>query len=323
MPRPDLIIVARGGGSLEDLWSFNEEIVVRAAAASAIPLISAVGHETDFTLIDFAADRRAPTPTAAAEMAVPVRSELIAAVSGLGGRLDAAARRQVENRQRDLRAAARALPAPDDLLALPRRAFDALAGRIGLALLANAQAHRTQFERAAARLSLAGLARLVERAGERLATAAERKRLFYLRRLERLRTRLDAAMRLLDAVSYRSVLARGFALVMADGEPVRAAAAVPRGKALDIEFHDGRVTAVSNGPTATPRRRRKPSDDGSQGSLLYADLQAHDVAALAGHSEIDKTGFGERADAPHETDSSARHHRPGRPRRRWRPHLCA
>ncbi len=102
--RPDVLIVARGGGSLEDLWSFNEEIVVRAAAESSIPLISAVGHETDWTLIDHVADRRAPTPTGAAEIAVPVRSELIAAVDGVAGRLIGSMFRRIEAGRRELRA---------------------------------------------------------------------------------------------------------------------------------------------------------------------------------------------------------------------------
>ena len=266
LPRPDLIIVARGGGSLEDLWGFNEEIVVRAAVASGIPLISAVGHETDFTLLDFAADRRAPTPTAAAEMAVPVRSELVAAVGGYGGRLAAGALRYLEAGRRELRAAVRALPKAEDLLAQARRSFDELASRIGLALLANARVHRTEFEKASGRLSISGLQRMVERAGERLITAGERKRVALGRRMERLNAQLDAVAKLLEVVSYRSVLARGFALVSTDGEPVRSASAVPRGKALAIEFHDGHVAAVSNGLTA-PRKRRGP-DDGSQGSLL-------------------------------------------------------
>ena len=124
LPRPDLMIVARGGGSLEDLWSFNEEIVVRAAAASFIPLISAVGHETDVTLIDFAADRRAPTPTAAAEMAVPVRSELMLDVECLARRALASWRRNQEARRSELRSAVRALPGADEVLALPRQRLD-------------------------------------------------------------------------------------------------------------------------------------------------------------------------------------------------------
>ena len=293
LPRPDLLIVARGGGSLEDLWSFNEEIVVRAAADSHIPLISAVGHETDYTLIDYAADVRAPTPTAAAEIAVPVRSELIAAVGDFGNRLAGATLRHVESNRRELRLAARALPRPEDLFAMPRRVFDELSNRLGLGLLANARVHRTQFERTAGRLSLAGLDRAIVRAGEqleavfarrdvfyirnversreRLNTAGERKARFLTHGVERLRARLDGLAKLLDVVSYRSILERGFALVSdtESGEPVRAAAAVPKGKVLDIEFHDGHVSAISGGATTPrPRRRKPPSEDGSQGSLL-------------------------------------------------------
>ena len=191
--RPDVLIIARGGGSLEDLWSFNEEIVVRAAAESAIPLISAIGHETDTTLIDFAADLRAPTPTGAAEMAVPVRAELLAAVGGLGGRLEGAAFRQIETRRRELRAAIRGLPRPDDLLAMARRGFDEVAARLPRALFANTLSHRARLDRSIALLTPAVLRRRLERAGDRLEGLAERQARALVVLAERKRARFERA----------------------------------------------------------------------------------------------------------------------------------
>jgi exodeoxyribonuclease VII large subunit len=287
--KPDLLIVARGGGSLEDLWSFNEEIVVRAAANSMIPLISAVGHETDVTLIDFAADRRAPTPTAAAEMAVPVRAELIAEIMSKARRALACWQRAQDHRRTELRAASRALPRAEDLLAVPRQRLDSCAERLPRALRANAQIHHTQYSRVAGRLAPQLLRTNVERrrlrldactqrlgtalktykdtqtsrisrARERVTVLAERTARAMAAMMTARETRLERSYQLLRAFSYQSVLERGFALVRdGAGHPLRAAASVEPGMTLDIEFADGCVGATArdvrqtrSAPAATP-----------------------------------------------------------------------
>lgn len=192
IPRPDVLIVARGGGSLEDLWGFNEEVVVRAAAGSAIPLISAVGHETDTTLIDYASDLRAPTPTAAAELAVPVRLELLATLEALGARLTRGIGQGVTLRRQRLRDLGRALPRVETLVATPRQRLDAAAMRLGSGLgLAVAKKHR-EFDRAAGRLQPAALRGLVARQQDLLGARQERLARAILLRLERRGERLEA-----------------------------------------------------------------------------------------------------------------------------------
>jgi exodeoxyribonuclease VII large subunit len=200
IPRPDLIIVARGGGSIEDLWGFNEEVVARAAAASEIPLISAVGHETDTTLIDYVADRRAPTPTAAAELAVPVRLELLAWVGEQEARLRRAATQSVQSRSQRLRDLSRALPRAEALLATPRQRLDRAGERLPAALRHLTQAGHLRLSRAAAGLR-PGVLRapvaqkrdrlvgLTARLGPALFRAAAEKR----REFTRLAPRLDPA----------------------------------------------------------------------------------------------------------------------------------
>lgn len=253
VPRPDLIIVARGGGSIEDLAAFNEESVVRAAAASTIPLISAVGHETDTTLIDYASDWRAPTPTAAAERAVPVRADLVAHIATLGARLAQASARSMALRAERSRALAARLPAPRRLIELPAQRLDDLAGRLPRGLEgARARAGRRLAEAGGA-LRPALLAARISRAGAALAAAGLRPRLL-VRRAELDAQRLAATARLLGSLGPDQVLARGYALVLAPGGALVPRAADARAqRALTIRFADGEVETQPLGPGSQPR----------------------------------------------------------------------
>ena len=234
---PDLIIVARGGGSIEDLWAFNEEIVVRAVAGSAIPVISAVGHETDTTLCDFAADRRAPTPTAAAELAVPVRAELMAQVQSLGARAERCARRTHERLGERLEALLRHWPAEADLLAPQRQRLDELGDRLPRGLRARLDRARGELGHAAGALRPGLLIHAQARAAERLA----------------------ALWRIAEAAHPERPLARGYALVRDHGGRVLTSAAATRAaRHLDLKFHDGDVEASVDGQAPAPRRGPLP-----------------------------------------------------------------
>jgi exodeoxyribonuclease VII large subunit len=286
-----VLIVARGGGSLEDLWAFNEEVVVRAAAASEVPLIAAVGHETDWTLIDLAADRRAPTPTAAAEMAVPVRADLAGQVLDLERRMAAAGARMVSDRRERVEGLACGLPdarrlvedhmqrLDDTFERLAQAARGLLRDRAGrIAQLAAGLIHpRRQLGQARERLDdlagrLDGLRRQAlkpQRQAFDAVDAARRLERAVKGRLDEAETILRGLERVLESMNYKAVLQRGYAVVRRGEEVLTRAAQVAGGAALEIEFHDGRVAAVAAGSARReppPRPERDP--DGKQGTLL-------------------------------------------------------
>ncbi|MDP1747810.1 MAG: exodeoxyribonuclease VII large subunit [Reyranella sp.] len=300
VPRPDVLIVARGGGSLEDLWAFNEEIVVRAAAASEIPLISAVGHETDTTLIDFASDRRAPTPSAAAEMAVPVRADLLTEVLDYAKRLAGGMTRLLRESTMELAGLARGLGDPRRLIEERQQRLDVSGERLALATRQLVERHghalaaarlvephavikaKEQLLVAEARALRSAMERFkgdtlqkIGRTSDHLEQFGDRLKRHSADLLVQGQRQVDQAAKLLESYSFHSVLTRGFALVRdQDGAPVLAAAGTRTGDALQIEFADGRIGArVTDAPTTTPRPpavppRRRDSGSGNQGSLL-------------------------------------------------------
>ena len=254
--KPDLLIVARGGGSLEDLWPFNEEIVVRATAASAIPLISAIGHETDTTLIDFASDFRAPTPTAAAERAVPVRADLLAELASLNARQKRTMGRVVGDAKTRLHSAARALPKPDEILATARQRLDVAASKLPKALKANVQVHAVLLDRSSGKLSIKPMAQRAAEQHRRLRDQQDRLSKGMKQLTTRKSDQLKSELKLFASLGYQSVLKRGFAVIRDQhGKPLQGIASVVPPASLEIEMQDGRINVA-----ATPKK--------SQGSLF-------------------------------------------------------
>ncbi|HXV23792.1 MAG TPA: exodeoxyribonuclease VII large subunit [Alphaproteobacteria bacterium] len=291
VPRPDLLIVARGGGSLEDLWAFNEEVVVRAAAESAIPLIAAVGHETDTTLIDFAADRRAPTPTAAAEIAVPVRAELLGQLIERERRMVQGMNRMLRERGVRIEGLGRGLPEPARLIADKEQRLDQWVERILNCREVEFRRRRDQVNaawsrmrtprervieassradllsgrlEAAARAFIAQTQRSSERIADRLRPELA------LRLVEGAQSHLHRLAGLLESFSYERVLERGFVLVCdAEGGPVTSAAAVSSGMGLRLRFRDGERHAVAtDGPKPARAKAKAVGGKDPQGSLL-------------------------------------------------------
>ena len=249
IPRPDLVIVARGGGSIEDLWCFNEEVVVRAVAACPIPIISAVGHETDTTLVDFAADLRAPTPTAAAEIAVPVREELLQQLAELALRKRRAVNRPLQLGRERLIARAERLPKPQALFSPHAQRLDQAAERLRRGLVDRTHLARGSFERVGSRLSLPLLSARLERAQERLVGLA----------------RLHASL------NPDAVLQRGYVRVTgADGATLTTRAAAADQDSLVLHFRDGDLK-VAPGDAASAPSRARPAPKApppEQGKLL-------------------------------------------------------
>ena len=294
MPRPDLVIVARGGGSIEDLWAFNEEAVVRAVAGCTIPIISAVGHETDTTLCDFAADRRAPTPTAAAEIAVPVRAELLAGIVAIGQRIGQAARRDSARAAERYAHVARRLPTRDSLLGAQRQKLDDLAERLPRGLSRRLAEARGELAQAAGALRPRLLAARVEReratldrlhrdltrvAAVPVQDARRRLDRHPLRlatvttRLGEARLRLDQLWRVAQSLNPDLVLARGYARVEADGHVVPSAARASVAGRMRLIFADGSVdvattTTATPGPLRAIRRRHRRAAGPSRRPVL-------------------------------------------------------
>ena len=243
MPRPELIIVARGGGSIEDLWGFNEDSVVRAAAESEIPLISAVGHETDTTLIDFASDLRAPTPTAAAEYAVPVRADLMGWLSSMDERRVRSLSTGLEIKRQRLKDLSRGLPAPDELVAMSTQRLDSISERLPRALITVSNNKRTILLQTSAGLRGSLLKnKLVDRseAINRFVKSIQSNMKVIIQRNQ---SALESLERLRQTLGYEATLQRGYAVIRNEnGGIVTSVKVADVSKSLEIEFQDGKTS---------------------------------------------------------------------------------
>lgn len=280
VPRPDLLIVARGGGSLEDLWAFNEEDVVRAAAESQIPLISAVGHETDTTLIDYVSDRRAPTPTAAAEIAVPVRSELLAYTEDLDRRVRRGLLRSIHDKREKLSGLARGLRDPQSMLQDKVQHLDHLDNRLRSTMLNLVGLRKQQYASVSGQLRPELLSRGFAQNFERLENYGGRMNRAALVTKDRADARLKASTRLLESLSFNQVLARGYAIVKdANGKVISRRENAAEGMSAEIQFVDGTQNAIFTSPGGEGAQVPKPkktiqkkqadkAEKPTQGSLL-------------------------------------------------------
>ncbi len=267
MPKPDLIIVARGGGSLEDLWGFNEEIVVRAVANCDIPLISAIGHETDTTLIDYVSDKRAPTPTAAAEIAVPVKRDLLYMVDDRGHRLKQAINRLNEWRVQKLISAKRGLPKLRDILMQPSQRLDHIILRLTGALKQGTAQKRTQYERLAGRLSPLPFKQNISNNQQNIAQLTTRLKRSFEHKLKQKKNDLSALSKLLNSLSYKGILNRGFALVVDDkGRSLKSISQAKPSKTIQIKLADGMFGAIVSGKPQ--KLDKKPKTNNKQGNLF-------------------------------------------------------
>jgi exodeoxyribonuclease VII large subunit len=263
-PRPDLLIVARGGGSMEDLWTFNEEVVVRASASSTIPLISAVGHETDTTLIDYASSVRAPTPTAAAEMAVPVLSDLREGLAMQGQRLTRAITRKHQEYGQRIEGLARGLIHPEKMLEARIQRADEWGERLNGAIQQRLNVRMERFNAMMERFSPLRLMQQVEVKAERLQQIDGRLQQAFGVRLERSATRLEAAGRMLEILSHQSALQRGFAYVTGQGGALIASVKDVTSTPMTLHFHDGEVVVSTQHPAPAPKKKAPTLPPASQ-----------------------------------------------------------
>ncbi len=278
IPRPDIVIVARGGGSVEDLWCFNDEGLARTVATASIPIISAVGHETDTTLIDFVSDRRAPTPTGAAEIATPVLADLRYAVADLSRRLVRAGDRILEDRRTRLRAVARGLPVrPDDLLALPQQRLDLAGSKLGSALHRNVAVHERQLAAISGRLGPALLRQRIDRSRDRLSNGSARLGAGLISSVAGLERRLlQTAGRLSPAPLHRRLDQRAARL---DAFAERLSTTLPR----RLDRDHARLAGLSRALATLDPKRPKPGFariEDQDGGMIAAASGLHDGQAV-------------------------------------------